>query len=330
MPYRTKIGAFGEDVSKDNLAAEIRSEEGDSFWVWIFLIGLLAPILAYVLFFVQVPSQEHEQQRVKVIENQLLNRLEQIDTSSGELNQEFYTTIEEIEDIKSIIQKLNTAKSYNEIEGLLRKTIHYEADRFIMDEWGVERLTNPLSGFQWQEMTAQFSNKSSSESVRYIKVAGRRSDYSEYHAYFVYQDNSLVLDWQATIGWSEFSFDELLQNKPRRAVSVRCLLKKQPGYEIRLKGTTYSGYLISSPNLDAYTFAYVPLDTHQQIDRNLKDALNYGSFITKEPPLENKRVTLKISYQEELGKDGNFIITEFLHDEWVTPKDPESGKGKAR
>ena len=58
MPYRTKIGTFGEDVSKDNLGAEISSEEGDSFWVWIFLneipplsvfIGGAVIILAIIL-----------------------------------------------------------------------------------------------------------------------------------------------------------------------------------------------------------------------------------------------------------------------------------------
>ena len=328
MPNQTRLNPLGENVIQDSLEEEIKSEDGDAFWVWIFLIGMLTPIFAYVLFLVQGTTQEDEQQRAKVIETQILDNLDKIDKNSEKSNQESYTKIEDIEEIKSIIQKINTAKFHNEIEGLLRKTIHRKNNRSIINEWGAEWLTNPLSGFQWQAVTAQFSNQSRSESIRYLKVSGRRSDFSEYLAYFVYQDNSLALDWQATIGWSEFLFDELIQRKPRGVVTVRCLLTKKPGYEILLKGTKYSGYLISSPNLDAYTFAYVPLKTHQQVDRNLRHALNYGSFTTKEPPIEDKRVTLKISYQEELGKEGNFIITEFLHDDWVTPKDPEFDKGK--
>ena len=182
-----------------------------------------------------------------------------------------------------------------------------------MDEWGVERLTNPLSGFQWQEMTAQFSNKSRSESVRYIKVAGRRSDYSGYHAYFVYQDNSLVLDWQATIGWSEFSFDELLQSKPRRAVSVRCLLKKQPGYDIRLNGTTYSGYLISSSGNDPKSISNVnPFFKYKDIINNTIPHLQTLEGTRIKPHLDIMSINSELSKKPNNRSFGLYLINRVL------------------
>jgi hypothetical protein len=42
-------------------------------------------------------------------------------------------------------------------------------------------------------------------------------------------------------------------------------------------------------------------------------------FVTKSPPIKNKRVTLKIAHRGELGDQGLFEIIEFEHDDWVSP-----------
>lgn len=321
MPYRTRLLNLGDNVKDDGWEKKIESEDGSSFWVWIFLIGVIMPIFAFILFIVSGPSQKQDNLRLNIRENQLPPQLNQNEINEEQLSKHSNITIEVIEEIKSIIQEINTAKSYDEISGLLRKTIDSKSKNFDLNAWGVERLTSPLSGFQWKEMTAQLSDQSRDVAVGYIKVSGRRSDHSQYRAYFVHQDGRVMIDWEATIGWSKPSFSELLQSKPRQEISVRCLLEKQPGYEIQLGENGYSGYLISSPDLNSYTVAYVALNTdrNQQIDRKLKATLNFGSFITKEPPVKNKRVTLKIRYHEELGEDGSFEITEFSHDDWLTP-----------
>ncbi len=326
MPYRTRLHNLGDKINQDGLKKETVSGERSTIWVWIFLIGAIAPIFAFILFLTSVPSQEQNSRRLNDVENQLRSGLDQIEGDGDGEGLDLFsdTTIDVIDEIKLIIQKINTAKSYNEISGLLRRTTYSEPNSFDLDEWGIKRLTTPFSGFRWTKMTAQISDEPYNRAIEYIKISGRRSDHSQYQAYFVHQDGRVLIDWEATIGWSKVSLDEWLRTKPREEILVRCLVEKQPGYEIRLGGTEYSGYLVSSPNLLPYIVAYIPLNTdrNREIDKNLKAVLNYGSFVSNERPLKDKKVTLKICYKEELGQDGIFEITKFLHDDWLGACDP--------
>jgi hypothetical protein len=65
----------------------------------------------------------------------------------------------------------------------------------------------------------------------------------------------------------------------------------------------------------------VPLNTDRSkvIDRDLKLLLNYGSFVTDEPPLQDQKATLRVRYGDEAGNKEIFEIVEFLHDGWVSP-----------
>jgi hypothetical protein len=83
----------------------------------------------------------------------------------------------------------------------------------------------------------------------------------------------------------------------------------------------YSGYVLTGELSDEFIFAYVNLDRPggKAIDRDLRLLLNYGSFVSDDPPLQEQKVSLSLKFDGEIGAEGQFEIVEYLNDGWVTP-----------
>jgi hypothetical protein len=72
---------------------------------------------------------------------------------------------------------------------------------------------------------------------------------------------------------------------------------------------------------DEFIFAYINLDRPggRSTDQAFRLLLNYGSFVSNDPPLQEQKVTLRLKFENELGSEGQFEIVEYLNDGWVTP-----------
>jgi hypothetical protein len=135
------------------------------------------------------------------------------------------------------------------------------------------------------------------------------------------QEDQLVLDWDASMGWSEMSVKELAEAKPRNEIFLRCKVSKEPGYDQSFGQDDYSGYVLTGETAEDFIFAYVNLDKPggKAIDRDFRLLLNYGSFVTNDPPLKDQKVTVRVKFDTEIGAGGQFEIVEYLNDGWVTP-----------
>ena len=297
------------------------TKKKSSSWLWILLVGIIVPVIAIVIGIVQLTGDDDYDPGLIDKTNLVTLEREAFDTEEGPLSWYHTNTTGVIREIRSIIDAVNRAKSAQEINGLLRRTPSLEVRPIDIKTWGKNRLTNSLSGFRWEGLVATIPGLPDTSGTGYLLVSGHCEDHSPYKTYFVYQDGRVVLDWEASTGCSELTVADLLERKPRKEMLVRCLLEKRSNYEIELGGVTYSGYFVSSPDLNSRIIAYIPLNSarNKQLERDLKATLNYGMFVTKSPPIKNKRVTLKIAHRGELGDQGLFEIIEFEHDDWVSP-----------
>lgn len=290
-------------------------------WLWILLIGVIVPVIAIVIGIVKLTGNDDYKPGLVDKENLVEVEREDFDLTEGPLAWYHQDTIKVVEEAKAIIAAINGASSSDEISGLLRKSPYRQFNPIDLSEWGKECLTNALSGFGWEARVVSQPGTVGSTGLGYLKVKGTRSDHSKYTAYFVNQGGKVVLDWEASTGWSEKSIKEIASNKPRKEILVRCLLEKRPIYEWSFSGVEHSGYFVSSPDFQSRIIAYVPLNNSRglEMERELKSVLNYGSFVSKRGPIKNRRVTLKIRHRSELGESGAFEIVEFEHDDWISP-----------
>jgi len=225
----------------------------------------------------------------------IVGKLKKVDLSSGALGWFNENSIQVLEDAKNIIELVNSAESSEDFARFLRESPD------LGEEAGLER------GF--------------------LHLVGTRVDGNPYEAYFIEMNDQVTLDWAATTGWSEMKVADIAKEKPQKEIFLRCRVTKKTSYDQMQGRFVCSGYVISGDVPDEFFLAYIPISTidskmiekGKAIDRSLKLLLNYGSFVSSDPPLENQKVTIRVRYNDNLGPSGAFEIVEFLYKDWVSP-----------
>lgn len=290
-------------------------------WLWIILAATIFSVVAIVIGVTMWAKDEPVGDRDAFVMDDDRFKLEQTDLSGGPLSWFNENSVEVLEEVRMIISKLNEAEDEKEIVELVRDSPFREVNPIDLDLLDSPMLTNSLAKFKWVPEVVYSSEMSGAKERGYLEVSGECEDRTPYTAYFVFEENRLQLDWDATVGWSEMPVGKLKEDKPRKQMLVRCRMSKDPSFDQDFGKTSYSGYVLAGEVPDEFLFAYVDLDTTRgrAIDRDLRLLLNYGSFVTDEPPRENVRGTLRVVFREEVGEEGIFEIVEYLHDDWVSP-----------
>lgn len=290
-------------------------------WVWIVIIGIIVPVVAIIIGITKLtgggdydPGLVNKDDLVDVQEITF-------DAGEGPLGWYQASSVKVMDEIVRVISVVNEARSPGDIQGVIRSSPYRKINPINLSDWGKPLLTNSLSKFTWEGVVVSAPGLEKETARGCMVVTGTRVDGEPYEAYFVHEDGRVVLDWDATIGWSELGIGEISEQKPRKDIFIRCLLEKRPVYDWKFGAVEYSGYFISSPDRGERIIAYVPLNSerNRNIDRDLKAALNYGSFITNQPLLKNVRVTLKVKHQADISESGFFEISEFENVGWIRP-----------
>lgn len=291
-------------------------------WLWIILIGIIVPVVGIVVA-VTVLADKSGYESGMMDEKDIANVQEtKFDPGEGPTGWYSANSVEVIDEVTSIIHQINEAGSAEEIAPLLRSSPYRELYPVSLEDWGKPLLTTAFSYFRWETVNVFTPGLKDSTERGVLTVRGTRIDREPFQAYFVHEDGKVVLDWDATTGWSEMTVGELAEKQPRKGTMVRCLYEKKPSFDQKFGEVEYSGYVISSPDLNDYLLAYLPLNNerNKEMDRALRRALDYGSFINKDrPPLKNQRVTLSVRRGNDTGDNGIFEITGYLHADWVRP-----------
>lgn len=293
-----------------------------SSWLWIVLVGLIASVVAIVVgvsMWAKKDVTTKEPPRVALGGG--IGKLDDFNPGEGPLGWFNENSVEVLDNATELIGLANRAETVEAIEKIVRNSPFRGISPIDLEDWGKPLLTNPTSGFAWKPMVVYSSEISGAKERGYLKVTGKREGGDPFEAYFVNEDEKLLLDWDASIGWSEMPIAKMAETKPRKPIFLRCRVEKKPSFDQSFGATEYSGYVLTGGTSDEYILAYVARDSDKgkAIDRDLKLMLNYGSFVTDDPPLKNQKATVRVRHLPAVGEDGIFEIVEFLHDGWVTP-----------
>ena len=289
-------------------------------WLWIVIVGIIASVIAAMWAFTLWTNQD-----VKKVDRPLsfFGGNEDLEPLTNDaLTWFFDDSITILDEAKKTIGMLNQREELDEIDKRLRESAFRGDATINFDDWGSSLLTNAWSQFSWSARLVRSSNSTGSKERGYVSLTGKRENGNPFEVFFVQGNkNQLVLDWDASIGWSEMSVSQMAKELPQEEIFLRCRVGKEPGYDQSFGMDHYSGYVLTGELSDEFIFAYVNLDRPggKSIDRDLRLLLNYGSFVSDEPPLQEQKVSLSLKFDGEIGADGQFEIIEYLNDGWVTP-----------
>ena len=289
-------------------------------WLWIVLVGVISSVIAVVVGLAMWTSQDENEGDKTDFFLGVDEKPERLEDNG--LTWFFEDSVMVLDEAKKTIGMLNQGKDLDEIEKRLRKS-NFRSDSTIkFEDWGSSLLTNAWSNFSWSARLVNSSKVTGLKERGYVSLSGRRENGNPFEVFFVQgNENQLVLDWDASIGWSEMSVSQMASELPQDEVFLRCRAGKKPGYDQSFGQDDYSGYVLTGEVSDEFIFAYVNLDRAggKLIDQNLRLLLNYGSFVSDEPPLQEQKVTLRLRFNSDIGAEGQFEIAEYLNDGWVTP-----------
>jgi hypothetical protein len=288
-------------------------------WLWIVLFGVIFSVIAIVVGLTIWTSQdEPEGDRPTFFKG--FDNAEPLE--DDRLTWFFDDSITILAEAKKTIGILNEGKELDEIDQRLRKSTFRSDGTINFEDWGSSLLTNAWSQFSWSARLVNSSRTPGSQKRGYVSLTGKRENGNPFEVFFVQgNDNQLVLDWDASIGWSEMSVSQMAKELPQDEVFLRCRVGKKPGYDQSFGQDDYSGYVLTGEVSDEFIFAYINLDRPggRSTDQAFRLLLNYGSFVSNDPPLQEQKVTLRLKFENELGSEGQFEIVEYLNDGWVTP-----------
>lgn len=298
------------------------TKKRSSSWLWIVLVGMIASVVA-IMVGVAIWAKDDpspKEPRPVALEGDI-GKLDDFNPGEGPLGWFNENSVGVLDSATKLIELANGAETPEALEKIVRDSPFRGISPIDTEDWGSPLLTNPTSGFSWKPAVVYSSEVSGAKERGYLKVFGKRTGGEPYEIYFVNEDEKLLLDWDASIGWSEMSVAKIAETKPRKPIFLRCLVEKKPSFDQSFGTVKYSGYALTGSTSDEYFLAYIALDSDKgkAMDRDMKLMLNYGSFVTDKPPLKNQRATMRVRHLPTVGEDGIFELVEFLHDGWVTP-----------
>jgi hypothetical protein len=289
-------------------------------WLWIVLVGVISAVIAVVVGLTVWTNEEDDEGGP--VAGWVGPEITPQPLEDDALTWFYEDSVGVLADAKRTIEMVNRGEEQEEIERKLRDSPFRGEYAVDLDDWGSPLLTNSLSGFTWDTRVVYSSEATGSKERGYLSLAGKRQNGNPFEIFFMQdQEDQLVLDWDASMGWSEMSVKELAEAKPRNEIFLRCKVSKEPGYDQSFGQDDYSGYVLTGETAEDFIFAYVNLDKPggKAIDRDFRLLLNYGSFVTNDPPLKDQKVTVRVKFDTEIGAGGQFEIVEYLNDGWVTP-----------
>lgn len=299
------------------------TKKRSSSWLWIVLFGVIAAVVAVVIGFMMWADEEPiVDEDESLLKSDMFTPIPE-PLGDGPLAWFNENSIEVIAQATKIIEIVNQSgpENENQVSRLTRRSGYRGAAPIDVERWGSPLLLNSLSGFQWNPKLVYSSEVTGSKKRGYLALSGKRENGEPYEVFLVNEENRVLLDWDASVGWSEKSIEQMVVEKPRKEIFLRCRLAKKPSYDQKFGKTDYSGYVLSGDEVDDFFFGYVNLEKPggKAIERDLRLLLNYGSFISDEAPLVDQKVTLRVRFDDRIGEEGNFEIVEYLNDGWVTP-----------
>lgn len=145
-------------------------------------------------------------------------------------------------------------------------------------------------------------------------LRGIKPDFTKFRVYFVREDDGLRIDWEATQGMGDASFD-VLQRGQGTGGKLRTFAKLENFYTLTFPEESYHSFRLLAPDGEQAIWGYSRLGS--PADLRMMEVFEPG-VIRAEGKSE-----LPVTVRLEPGPDGcqknQWLIGEMLHIEWVSP-----------
>lgn len=150
--------------------------------------------------------------------------------------------------------------------------------------------------------------------LEYGTLSGTLPDFKKFRFYFVQDGPRILLDWEASTAYSETSFEGLSKNQGEGGV-VRGTVTPANFYTFSLPENDYQCFRITSPDLEISVWGYAKRDSPE--NEKLVSLFVQGPIPREIAP--EYGVTLRLAKAPEDSMVNQWIITEMLHIDWLTP-----------
>lgn len=145
-------------------------------------------------------------------------------------------------------------------------------------------------------------------------LKGQLPDLSSYEAYFVLQDDRMLMDWKATVAYSTASFDDLVRGEGD-AAEIRGVILPGLFYTDVFGEKEFQSYQLLSPNQEQVVWCYVPRQS--EIQERLRKMFLGGEVLKQQvAPL---KVTVRLKRPPEGARANQWVIDALLQKEWLEP-----------
>lgn len=130
---------------------------------------------------------------------------------------------------------------------------------------------------------------------------------------FTLEGDGLVIDWEAWVGWSEISWDDLLAEKPTEPKRFRVLLRQAEYYNFGFSDDeTWRSFALDSPDREYTVYGYV------------KRGVMMEDRLRSNPDARQLRFVLDLRFPEESASRNQVIVERIVTEGWAieTPDEP--------
>ena len=145
-------------------------------------------------------------------------------------------------------------------------------------------------------------------------MSGWKPDFSRFGVYFVREEGSLRIDWEATQGLGDASFATLQRGLGTGGL-IRALVAPENFYSLTFPETEFRSFKVLAPDREQVVWGYVKLSSPEEA------ALLHVFEASKalETTAAEQAMTLRLTPAPEGSQKNQWIIGEMLHIDWVSP-----------
>ncbi len=152
------------------------------------------------------------------------------------------------------------------------------------------------------------------EDIAFGILEGKLPDYTPFRAYVTRESGQLRLDWKATTGHGTATFAEL-EKQQGDPSEIRGFVLPTRFFTSVFPEQQYHSYQLLSPDRQTTLWVYAPRDT--ATGAALAKLFRAGEILESAP--EETPVTLRLAPAPAGSQPNQWIVDEFLHNDWILP-----------
>ncbi len=293
---KSKLGDFkswDENIPKKSL-----------LWICFSGTGLIATLVLVLIISNELNAKKRPGE-ASIYKNMIP---EESEDASEALNREFRDLLLDAEaDGRRIYTSYLFSKSVDDFIANIR---HGKENRdLIMRNWKPTQIPN-----DWKFDGEEKWKVSDNPDFRHALLQGRMPDFKNYAAIFVFENNTLKMDWKATVAYCSADFKEL-QERRGDASEIRAYVSTSNFYTNVFPDSDFRCYKIVSPDKETSLWGYTKID--DEVDNGIKNYFFNGNIIEQSESEMEIQMLLELKPGPEDSMPNQWVIKKFIGRSWL-------------